>query len=128
MDDNGGRISALIGGTLLLLVGVLFVLQNLGVLQAGRLWDYWPLFLVWVGLVRILGPGRSRHFGSGVAILLLGVFFQLDRLDVFWLRGRDVWPVFLILVGVALIADSVLARSRRSASGSAPVERQGGRP
>jgi len=115
--DNGSRISGLVAGTLLLLVGAVFVMQNLGWVDVGRPWDFWPLFLVWVGLVRMLGPGRSRHFVSGFVILLLGVIFQLERLDVLWIHSRDVWPFFLVAVGVALIADAVWRRPRLPAAG-----------
>ena len=66
MDRNESRrLSRLIAGALLLLVGTLFVMQNLGFVHAGRLADYWPLFLVWIGLSRMFGPTRPRHFPSG---------------------------------------------------------------
>src|SRR6266536_768606 len=68
---DGRRVSRLIGGTLLLLVGGLFVLQNLGMVRAGHFGDYWPLLLVWVGLTRMLAPNRGRHFASGLLIFLL---------------------------------------------------------
>jgi hypothetical protein len=91
-------------------VGSLFLLQNLGVLDAGRLADYWPLLLVWLGLSRLLGPRRSHHFASGAVLLVLGVLFQLDRLGVFWFHIHDFWPVLLVVAGVALIAESFLRR------------------
>ena len=61
-DDVGGHASPflrLIAGGLLLILGVLFALQNLGVLRAGHLGDYWPLLLVWVGLTRMLGRAAA---------------------------------------------------------------------
>jgi len=107
---EGRRTSRLIGGALLLLLGVLFALQNLGVVRAGHLGDYWPLLLVWVGLSRMLGPRRGRHLASGLVIFLLGVFFQLDRLDVIWVPMRHFWPLLLIAIGFGLIADSLISR------------------
>jgi hypothetical protein len=112
------RISRLVAGALLLLVGSLFLLQNLGWLRAGRPWDYWPLLLVWIGLSRMLGPTRPRHFPSGAVVFALGVFLQLDRLDLIWFPARDVWPFLLVVGGLALIADSVVAR--RAAGGLGP--------
>jgi uncharacterized integral membrane protein len=113
--DSGGRqTSRLIAGALLLILGVLFALQNLGVVRAGHLGDYWPLLLVWVGLSRMLGPRRGRHFASGLVILLMGVFFQLDRLDVILVPMRHFWPLLLIAIGFGLIADSFVGRRRRT--------------
>lgn len=111
MDRNESRrLSRVIGGGLLILVGMLFVLQNLGWLHAGRLVDYWPLLLVWIGLSRMFGPTRPRHFPSGAVVFALGVFLQLERLDMVRMDARDVWPILLVLAGVALIGDSLVAR------------------
>ena len=109
-DDDRKRTSRVVAGVLFLLLGSLFLLQNLGVLHAGRLSDYWPLLLVWLGLSRLLGPRRSYHFASGAVLLVLGVLFQLDRLGVFWFHIHDFWPVLLVVAGVALIAESFLRR------------------
>lgn len=118
-DSEGRQNSRLIAGGLLLILGVLFALQNLGVLRAGHLGDYWPLLLVWVGLTRMLGA-RRRHFASGLVVFLMGVFFQLDRLDVLYLPMRNFWPIVLIVLGFGLIADSFLDRGRRSADLTPP--------
>lgn len=107
---EGRRISRLIGGGLLLLVGLLFALQNLGMVRAGHLGNYWPLFLVWIGLCRMLGPGRARHFASGLVFFLLGAFLQLVELDVVWVPLRQFWPIVLIVIGFGLIGDSLIAR------------------
>ena len=109
-DDDSRRTSRVVAGVLFLLLGSLFLLQNLGVLHAGRLADYWPLLLVWLGLSRLLAPRRSHHFASGAVLLVLGVLFQLDRLGVFWFHIYDFWPVLLVVAGVALIAESLLRR------------------
>jgi uncharacterized integral membrane protein len=111
-DSDGRQTSRLIAGTLLLILGVLFALQNLGVLRAGHLGDYWPLLLVWIGLSRMLGAHRGRHVASGLVIFVMGVFFQLDRLDVIFVPMRHFWPVVLIAIGFGLIADSFIARNR----------------
>lgn len=108
--DDGRRTSRLIGGTLLLILGVLFALQNFGMLRAGHLGDYWPLLLVWVGLSRMLGARGGNHVASGIVIFLMGVLFQLDRLDLVFVPMRQFWPLLLIAVGFGLIADSFLGR------------------
>jgi len=112
--SEGRRASRLVGGLLLLLLGTLFVLQNLGYVRAGRLGDYWPLLLVWVGLARMLT--HRRHFASGLVIFLLGVFFQLERLDDIWIPMRLFWPFLLIAIGLGLILDSLMGRRSRDAS------------
>ena len=101
-------MSRLVGGVLLLFLGTIFALQNLGYVRAGRLGDYWPLLLVWVGLTRMLS--RQGTVASGFVIFALGVFFQLDRLDVILVPMRLFWPALLIVIGFGLIADAVIGR------------------
>jgi len=111
MDRNESRrLSRLIAGGLLLLVGTLFVMQNLGFVHAGRLVDYWPVLLVWIGLSRMFGPTRPRHVPSGAVVFALGVFLQLERFDLIRFDARDVWPILLVVAGLALVGDALLAR------------------
>ncbi|MGH2663352.1 MAG: LiaF transmembrane domain-containing protein [Actinomycetota bacterium] len=41
---------------------------------------------------------------AGIFFFLVGVVFLLDRLGVWEVRGTLVWPLLLIVVGVAIIA------------------------
>ena len=120
--SEGRRMSRLVGGVLLLFLGGIFVLQNLGYVKAGRLADYWPLLLVWVGLTRMLS--RQGTVASGFVVFALRVFFQLDRLDVIWVPMRFFWPVLLIVIGFGLIADAVIGR--RLGRHALPRESQAG--
>lgn len=68
--------------TFLILLGVLFLLQNFGLLPegvGGALLRLWPLILVILGLQMVLGRGRSPWIAIGVAvaIILLGVALAL---------------------------------------------------
>lgn len=104
--NDGRRVSHVIGGLILVSLGSLFLLQNLGVVHAGRIWDYWPMLLVWAGLARLIAPRQGRHFAGGAVMLLMGVFFQLEELGVVWIRARDFWPALLVAAGLALVAES----------------------
>jgi membrane-associated PAP2 superfamily phosphatase len=116
--DEGRRTSRLVGGGLLVIVGTLLVLQNLHVLDAGRIFDYWPLLLVWVGVTRLLAPNRGRHIASGAILLTLGIAFLADRFDWVDFSMRDFWPILLVIAGIAMIAEGIVARGARA--GSAP--------
>jgi hypothetical protein len=115
--EDGNRTSPMIGGVILLSLGVLFLLQNLGAVRAGRIWDYWPMLMVWGGLARLLSPRRPRHFAAGAVLLLVGVFLQLEELGVVWIRARDFWPALLVAAGLALVAESLVVRRRDGGSG-----------
>lgn len=108
--DRDRRASRLIGGLILVALGCLFLLQNLGVLYVGSLWRFWPMFLVWGGLEGVVAPRRSLHFAGGAVMLILGVFFQLQELGFLFIRARDFWPALLVVAGLALLAQSFLSR------------------
>src|SRR6266852_782759 len=64
-------------GTTILLAGVLFLLQNFGLVQAARVWQYWPVIVIAWGIAGATGSGHAsgRVWGSviaaGGAVLLL---------------------------------------------------------
>ena len=116
VQDAARTASRVVGGVLLLILGTVFLMQNFGVLHAGRLGNYWPLLLVWVGLARLLSPRGRHRFASGAVILALGIAFQLDRLGVVWLHARDFWPLLLVVAGLALVAESFINRSAPNGS------------
>jgi len=125
-NEEYRQASRFIGGILLLSLGALFALQNMGVVRAGSLGDYWPLLLVWMGLSRLVSARPGRSIVPGVVLLLLGVFFQLDRLDLIRARERDLWPVLLVVGGAALIAESLaVKRIPRDAFSASGASREG---
>lgn len=108
--DPERRAARLIGGLILVALGCLFLLQNLGVLYVGSLWRFWPMFLIWGGLEGLVAPRRSLHFAGGAVMLILGVFFQLHELGFLFIRARDFWPALLVVAGLALLAQSLMSR------------------
>ena len=66
-DTQGFRINEkVITGGLLLLLGVLFILDNFHMIDAGSLWDYWPLFIIGPGLSRVLTPTQPGQRVGGL--------------------------------------------------------------
>jgi hypothetical protein len=65
-----------LGGLILVFLGVLFLLQNLGVVSWevwGTLWRFWPVVLILIG-INILWGRRSPYLALAVSgVVLLGV-------------------------------------------------------
>ena len=107
------RVTAAVFGVILIGLGVLFLLDNLGVYEAERLRDYWPLLLIGLGVPSLIAPKDAADMPWGVVSVGVGTFFLLRNLHVIDWRFRDIWPLFLVLAGVTLIARSVVDRSRK---------------
>lgn len=87
---------------MLILVGVLFLLRNLGVIdfEMFQVFMYWPMILVAIGIVQLI----DRSYVSGFILLFLGSVFMLPRLEIIQYGAMRVfWPVALIVIGGALI-------------------------
>lgn len=91
-------------GILVIVAGGILLLESLGIMEFEiDVWDYWPLILVAIGLGKLFQPRQCRHVGGGLFLLVLGVLFQLNNLDMINFQFRDIWPVVLIFIGFAIL-------------------------
>ncbi len=108
------RATAAVFGVLLIGLGVIFLLQNFGLVEAGRPDQWWPLIVIGFGVSSLVAPKDAGDASAGLVALAVGGFFLLRNFDVIDWRFQDIWPAFLVLAGISLIARSVAER-RRSA-------------
>lgn len=102
----------LVLGLIVITLGVLFTLDNLGILYAHNYIRFWPILSVLYGVSRIIQCDTVQAKMWGVFWTLVGAFMLLDRLDVIYFSAWDLWPLILIVLGLNLIWR---ASSRRSA-------------
>jgi len=87
----------LVTGLVIPAVGVLFLLDNLAIVDTGAWADYWPLILIALGLGHWLSPERRC---SGAWLILVGGVMLLHTLDI--VRLGDSWPLFVVAAGLGL--------------------------
>ena len=104
------RVTAAVFGVILIGLGALFVLQNMGMVYAGEIGSWWPIVLVGFGVSSLIAPKDAGDAAAGAAMTGLGGFFLLRKFDVIDWSLRDAWPVFLIFAGVALIGRALADR------------------
>ena len=99
------------GGAILILLGVIFLLQNLGALYFN---NWWALFIL-IPAIAAFGAAwnmyhLSGHFHSGVrgSIITGGVLVLVTATFLFNLNWAIVFPVLLILGGAALLVNALL--------------------
>ena len=102
--DPGKRLSShILAGGLLIVAGAALLLDNIGMLDIGPLWRFWPLILVGIGIVKIVNAASRREQGSGIWLLLLGLWFGVLTLNIGGLTFSDIWPALFIALGVSMI-------------------------
>ncbi len=87
-------------------IGVLFLLENLGVPISFNFWELWPVVLILIGLSQI---SRTRDTGQslgGWILIIIGVLFLLSNLAIIPYGFFDFWPVILILVGILILKNA----------------------
>jgi predicted membrane protein len=113
---------AILMGIILIAIGTLVLLANLGKLPFELdLHHWWPLILIVLGVLHLINNRNIFDF-SGAFLILLGVIFLLATLDkIDWADVWRFWPAILILLGLSIIFRRhpvPLALSGRSAAGS----------
>ena len=77
-----------LGALLLIFLGVIFLLNNFGILSWdiwNIVWRFWPLLLILAGLQLVMGRSRS----SQIIILLVGLLF-IAAVILYALASQDV--------------------------------------
>jgi predicted membrane protein len=94
----------LVIGLLIIVVGLLFILDNLGFGIAQKYLRYWPAGLIVLGLTKLwyARDGRGGAFG-GFIITLIGLWLLLEATVDIRISLRDMWPVLLVFFGAYLV-------------------------
>lgn len=108
-------------GLVIAALGVVFTLDNLGILEAGEILRYWPAILIMIGVVKV-GEAQASggRFGGGV-LILVGSLLLIQKLGLFPnMNIWHLWPLFLVLIGLRMILDAGGGRIMPGSSATAP--------
>ena len=90
--------SALVSGGALIVVGVLLLLNQMGVIH--HWFNFWALIFFFVGVVNVVQTGRNLW---GLLLMAAGVALELNQLGYLRIRFETYWPVFVIAAGLIMI-------------------------
>lgn len=93
----------LLFGLVLVTLGLLWTLENMGLDGAGDVLRWWPALLIAYGFVRVTGLDGSKRIVSGSLIMLVGGWMLARELDIVHVSIFRLWPVFMIVLGASLV-------------------------
>jgi len=104
-------LGGLVFGGFIVVMGLLLLLDNLGLVAVHDIWRYWPVLLIALGLSKLIA---SRTLSAGVCgglLTLAGVILLLDNLNIaIYLFDHRVrlsfdllWPVLLVGFGLNVV-------------------------
>lgn len=105
--SNRRHYQGLIPGAVLVAIGFIFLLDHYGIVQAWQFFRFWPLILIFAGLINLADPCR-RFWGVGLCVF--GCLLQLSYLGVARFSWEELWPLALIAAGSMAMWKAVEAR------------------
>jgi len=90
----------LVWGALIVAAGVALLLDHMGFIYIGSLFQFWPMILIFFGVGHLFT--RSNR-AWGAILIVVGAIFQLNNLGLTHLRFSDMWPLAIIAVGLVLM-------------------------
>jgi len=90
-------------GIVVLGVGVLALLGAMGLFNFGDvIGRWWPLLVIFGGVMTFIG--NPRQFVWPLAIVIIGVLFQLRQLDLVTFNvWQSFWPLIIISIGISIL-------------------------
>lgn len=98
--------------------GVVLLLDHMGMVHAGNIFRFWPVFLIVLGLSSAFGGGEGCCKGNSIAGSLLALWGSLLLLqNLGYLSWGQIWPIALIAVGLVLMWQSFRAKELKTLTG-----------
>ncbi|MBZ5498002.1 MAG: cell wall-active antibiotics response protein [Acidobacteriia bacterium] len=90
-------------GVIVILLGIVFTLDNLNLVEAGEYLKYWPALLVAFGLYRLIDPGDPPNYFPGVLFAGIGMVLLWNALRLHLSIDRY-WPLLIVFLGLMIIS------------------------
>src|SRR5215831_14692009 len=94
-------------GGVIVFIGVVLLLDHMGVINASGLWRFWPMILILAGILRALNECTRL---LGIVLIVAGVFLQLGQFHLVRITWDMLWPMVVIGIGLTLIWSTLQAR------------------
>ena len=109
-----GVTPRLVLGLTIMTAGLLLAMDNLGILDAGAFFRYWPLGFVALGIARLASPPHQRQ--GGLFWLLIGLI--LLGFTSGFMSFQRLWAILLVFVGGNIAWRALRPRTPRSEAAS----------
>ncbi len=118
---HSGSSGIVIGG-IIVVIGLLILLDNLGIVRVHDLWRYWPVLLIVFGVAKILDAHATAGYLWGGVIALIGALFLLDNLDIVVFNPELIWPLLLIAFGLSMLFRSLDRKRYLATPATGPID------
>ena len=108
MVEARTRLSAqLVIGAAVIVLGVLFTLDNLSLLESEPILRWWPAVLILIGLTKLVGFSNRPQMMAGGLFTTAGTLLLLGNLGILRVGLWELWPLALVVAGASLVLGSM---------------------
>lgn len=112
-----GMTGQVLLGLLVIAVGLLFLLDNLDIIELHDALAFWPLVFVFAGVAKLLDTSTPHGYLVGLLGIGIGTVMILNRLGLVDFSWRMAWPLLLIGAGAFVVYRAM--RGQRATQGMA---------
>ncbi|WP_219134820.1 LiaI-LiaF-like domain-containing protein [Janthinobacterium sp. UMAB-60] len=105
--------SQIVLGVIVIGLGLLFLLDNLGFINVRYTFRFWPTILIIFGLLKISQSHTRSGYILGGVMVLLGLSWTLKAMGLFYINWSMLWPLLIIAAGVAVVSKSLPGGQQR---------------
>ena len=105
--------SQIILGVLVIGLGLVFLLDNLGLISVRYTFRFWPTILIIFGLLKISQSRTRSGYVLGGVMVLLGVTWTFRAMGLFYISWNMLWPLVIIGIGIAVVTTSLPGARQR---------------
>lgn len=102
-EQKSSRASSVWFGLILVALGLLLTLNRLDVAPALSLGRIWPVAIIGAGAAKIYDSWGTPAAGSGMGLVMTGVWFLLINFRIFGLTYQNAWPLIIVGVGISIM-------------------------
>jgi len=115
-------------GLIIVVVGVLFLLDNLGIIYYRDYLPYWPVILVVFGIARVADSCGPSGIIWGAMLAGIGGLLLVNNLGIFSMDWHMFWPVLVIGWGLLILFRNMERRRQIEAGIPGPPPNMGSAP
>ncbi|MBE3028052.1 hypothetical protein GQ37_024655 [Janthinobacterium sp. BJB1] len=105
--------SQILLGVIVIGLGLLFLLDNLGFIDVRYTFRFWPTILIIFGLLKLSQSHTRSGYVLGGVMVLLGLSWTLKAMGLFHINWSMLWPLLIIAAGVAVVSKSLPGAQQR---------------
>ncbi len=122
-DRGGSAAGQMVIGLGVIAIGMLFLLDNLGIVDFDYAFQLWPAIFILAGVLKFTQSTSGGGRAAGAIFIALGAVLLLKGLGIFYISWRVLAPLLMIGAGLLVVFKSA---QDRGAGTAGPTDKDAG--